>query len=95
MVAIGFVMCVGAVTTPIHPFVCHQARTITPINVSPVFGDPTDSDRMEVAVDMAHTKPVEKHHKSRHSGRRESRHHHRYESPVSQPKQVGVLWKSH
>ena len=42
--------------------VCHQARTITPINVSPVFGDPTDSDRMEVAVDMAHTKPVEKHH---------------------------------
>ena len=75
--------------------VCHQSRTITPINVSPVFADPTDSDKMEVTVDIASTKPVEKHHKSRHSGRRESRHRHRNESPISQPKQVGFLWELH
>lgn len=75
--------------------VCHQPRKITPINVSPVFGDPTDSDKMEVAVDVSTAKPTEKRRKSHHSGRRESHHHRRDESPLIQSQLVGMLIELH
>lgn len=73
--------------------VCHQPRTITPITGTPRFDGSIMNDKMEVTVDMTSQKSVEKHHKSRHNGRKESRHRHRNDSPVSQPSQGGESMK--
>lgn len=66
---------------------CRQARSITPIQSSPTYEDAQENDQQ--VVNMPSVKP-ERHRRSHHGGRRESRRHsHREEPAVAEP--VGLL----
>ena len=67
---------------------CHQARSITPIQASPVYDNSQASGT--ATVDMPPMK-TERRHRSHHGGRRQPRRHSRREEPVmAEPVRIAI-----